>query len=60
MITVTRCNAKDRPLRVNAYRILSIGCDPDGGCRVVFDNGVVWDLAEDAAEVEDRIRRATD
>ena len=60
MITVTRSDSKDRPVRVNAFRILSIGPDPKGGCRIVFDNGQVWDLSDSAIEVEDRIKTATD
>ena len=57
VITVTRCDAPDRPVRINARRILSIGPAPRG-CRILFDTGDSWDVNESAAKIEEAMSLA--
>lgn len=59
MITVTRVDAPDVSMRVNAGRILCIASGADGGSRIQFDTRECWDVLDDPHDLEERMSLAT-
>jgi len=57
-IIVRLIEAPDRPLQVAVDKVLAIGGDPEGGCRLVLTNGQHFDVLEDLDVVVAKLARA--
>ena len=57
-IIVRLIEAPDRPLQVAVDKVLAIGGDPEGGCRLVLTNGQHYDVTDNLDVVVAKLTQA--
>jgi hypothetical protein len=57
-IAVTLEGSPERTVMVNAGKVLSVGSDPEGGCRIVLTNGQSYDVTDDLVTVMAELTQA--